>query len=134
VIPVPYRLRRLQVLSNAYATLMDWFIEPVGISGTDAASPADHNTVDGTRYHRLVEDLYHLDAHTERSELPQEIKPADPLFICSVHVGPPFQLDVQEHNKELVVLHSFNLITHDVNGIDLRAVSISHHLLGPGDS
>ncbi|MCI4375945.1 hypothetical protein PGIGA_G00115470 [Pangasianodon gigas] len=52
-----------------------------GIPGTDAAPPADHSTVNGTRHHRLVEDLQHLVAYIERSELPQKVESAHSLLV-----------------------------------------------------
>lgn len=46
--------------------LADEFVDTVGLSGTDAAAPSDHSTVDGTCNHRLVEDLQHITAWYER--------------------------------------------------------------------
>jgi len=44
------------------AALQGIFVNPSDVSGTDAAPPADRSTVDGTRYHRLVEDLQRFTA------------------------------------------------------------------------
>lgn len=41
------------------------FIDPAGISGTESAPPAQHSTVNGTCYHRLVADLQHFTADIE---------------------------------------------------------------------
>ena len=55
------------------ASLPDQFVESVGVTGSDAASPTNYSKEKYTGHHRLIKDLQHLAAHVEGSQPPQEV-------------------------------------------------------------
>ena len=111
--PLHHGLKRLQPETEYRASLLDDFIKSVGVAGSDAAAPTHSSKENGASNNRLVEDLQHLAAHVERSQLPQEIESAHPLLVHSLGVGFPVQSVVDHHSQVFIVLHLLHHLPPD---------------------
>ncbi|MEQ2252035.1 hypothetical protein ILYODFUR_017480 [Ilyodon furcidens] len=112
-------LNVLHVIMNSYCTMISRGVhrrEPV-FFGSDAATPVD----DGRRYHtlhnRLIEDMQHLAANTERPQLPQEVQNVLSLLVDGFTVAPPLQSVVQVNTKVFILLHHLHFSSHYGNSL-----------------
>ena len=89
--PPLHHFKGVQLDADDRPSFPDQFIDPAGVTGSDAAPPADRSKEECTSHNRLIEDLQHLAAYVEGSQLPQKIESAHPLLVHSVSVDPPVQ-------------------------------------------
>ena len=89
-------------------SLLDDFIKSVSVTGSDAAAQTHSSKENYTGNSRLVNDLQHLAAHIEGSQLPQEIESAHPLPVHSLGIRFPVQSVVDHNSQVFVALHLFH--------------------------
>ena len=89
--PLHHSFKGVQLDAEDRPSFPDQFIDPAGVTVSYAAPPADRSKEECTSHNRPVEDLQHLAAHVEGSQLPQKIESAHPLLVHSVSVDPPVQ-------------------------------------------
>ncbi|MEQ2309351.1 hypothetical protein AMECASPLE_037719 [Ameca splendens] len=68
-----------------------------------------------TLHNRLIEDMQHLAANTERPNLPQEVQSALSLLVDGFTVASPFQSVVQVNTDIFILLHHLHFFSHNGN-------------------
>ena len=75
----------------------------------DASTPGHHSEEDGACNNRQIEHLEHPVADTKGPEPPQEVKPAQALFVDCLCVCSPLQFIVQHHTQVFVCIHNVSV-------------------------
>ncbi|MEQ2303008.1 hypothetical protein AMECASPLE_012400 [Ameca splendens] len=82
-------------------------------------------------HNRLIENMQHLAANTERPKHPQEVQSALSLLVDGFRVASPVQFVVQVNTEVFILLHHLHFFSHDGNSIShiLVSLKIYNHLL-----
>ncbi|MEQ2301645.1 hypothetical protein AMECASPLE_038239 [Ameca splendens] len=84
-----------------------------GVTGSDAATPADDGIRDFILHQRYIEDMQHLAANNKGLELSQEVQSALYLFVDSFTDASPSQPVVQVNTEIFILLHDLHFFSHD---------------------